>query len=228
MRRTVTLAALALALSVSAGCGTGGTAATGSGSTTAAASAQPTTLDATELPAIALGPSDLPDGFKVAREGPVTPSGTLEAAYRRIFDSGLGTVGKSRVAVLASDVALFKSEQAATASLAGLLDLLTGPKASSEFASIVRVSSGVEPTRIRGGQTLATNDLGDGAVVSSATFATAAGRAEAVFLTTRVGPLHGALFMLGPAGKIDLVDAKRLAQVVVTRMQQAVAAAPVA
>lgn len=180
----------------------------------------PAAPSAAQLPELAVGLADLPEGFSIGREGVVPASGPVVNAYRRAFDPGDARLGTSALVELASDVALFESPEAAEAALASILAGLLGENVEETFASLVNAYVGIEATNLAG-QTLATQTLGDSAVVSSATFDTDAGRAEAVFLVVLVGSLHHALFLLGPAGSVHVEDATDLAEAVVPRMRAA-------
>jgi hypothetical protein len=173
-----------------------------------------------QLPGLVVGLADLPDGFSIREEGVIPASGTVVGAYRRSFDSGNARLGESALAELASDMALFESPQAAAAALANILGGLLDDDVSESFADLVDVYTGIEARNLQG-QTLATRTLGDSAVVSRATFDTDAGRAEAVFVVVLVGPLQHALFLLGPAGSVQIEDATDLARSVVPRMRTA-------
>jgi hypothetical protein len=216
--RTVALAALVAAAAAAACSGQGG----GAPETTQPAAAVESVLAPTRdlLPSLGLRTSDLGIGFSVRRERYVPVEGPVEAAYRRVFDPGSGRVHDSVVTYVDSDVALFESEDAAAKAFDGIVDALTGPAANQEFSAIVRTSSGVEATSVRGGQTLTARSLGDGAVVARARFETGAGRAEGVFAVVRVGEIHGAIFLAGLPGQIDLADVTRLAKVIATRIEK--------
>lgn len=224
MRTALALLCLLLAVPV-AGCGEesqpAATAAP-SAATTPAASAE-TALTADRLPDLALQLSELPAGFAVRREDFVDVSGDVVGEFRRSFDPGDASLGQSRLADLSSDVALFRSEQVAGAALGTILAALLGDQVEQAFAGIVRAAAGIEATNIEG-ETLVTRDLGDSAIVARATFDTDAGRAEAVYLVVHVGRLHHALFLIGPAGSVSLVDARTLAEAVLPRLEAATGA----
>jgi hypothetical protein len=194
---------------------------------TAPAVTTPTTSEAhggltpEQLPDLALSVDDLPAGFTMRREGEVPAASPIVAGFRRAFDPGDTRLGESLVADLTSDVALFGSSDEAAAALAGILSSLVGETVDSAFAEVIRDATGIEATNLQG-QTLASETLGDGAVVASATFDTDAGRAEAVLVIVRVGPLHQAVFVIGPAGDVRVDDAVELAEAVIPRLRGAV------
>jgi len=207
---------------LAAGCGEeAGPAATAAppAATTSGATSE-TALTVNRLPDLALQLSELPAGFSVRREDFVDVSGDVVGEFRRSFDPGDATLGESRLADLSSDVALFRNEQVAGAALATILAALLGDQVEQAFAGIVRAAAGIEATNIEG-ETLVTRDLGDSAIVARATFDTDAGRAEAVYLVVHVGRLHHALFLIGPAGSVSLVDARALAEAVLPRLEEA-------
>src|SRR5262245_24206749 len=98
----------------------------------------------------------------------------IVSGYRRSFDPGGSKLGDSLLADLTTDVVLYESADAADKSLGGISSALTGGDVGARFADIVRASVGIEASKIEG-QTLFSKSLGDGAVVSHATFDTQAG-----------------------------------------------------
>jgi hypothetical protein len=172
------------------------------------------------LPDLGVGLSDLPQGFSLVHERFISTEAPMVAGYRREFDPGTARLGDSQLAGLTSDVVLFESADAADSALARVLVGLLAGNVEKRFAEIVRVSAGIDATNIQG-ETLATDTLGDGAVVSHATFDTDVGRAEAVFVVARVGPLQQSVFLLGPPGDVQVNDATNLVKAVVPRLQEA-------
>ncbi len=174
-----------------------------------------------QLPALAVGLSDLPGAFTVRREGylEVAP-GDVVGEYRRFFDPGETALGESQPVDLSSDVALFQDEESAQAAIGSILAALLGDQVEAAFADLVLRAVGIEATNIEG-QTLATRELGESGVVAQATFDTSAGRAEAVYVVVQVGSLHHALFLIGAPGEINVDDARELARAVIPRLQQA-------
>jgi hypothetical protein len=222
--RLVFAAGLLVALGA-AGCGSEAeseTAATTPAATAPAtiAPAGPTREDLAQLGVLL---ADLPAGFSVRREGFVPVEAPIVAGFRRDFDPGQARLGESQLVELTSDVVLFETSDQADAALATILASLLGGEVEQRFANIIRASVGIEATNLQG-QTLATQALGDGAVVSRATFDTEAGRAEAVFVVVRVGELHHVVFLIGPAGDVHVDDATDLARSVVPRLEAAAGA----
>lgn len=172
------------------------------------------------LPDLGVGLSDLPQGFSLVHERFISTEAPMVAGYRREFDPGTARLGDSQLAGLTSDVVLFESADASDSALARVLLGLLAGNVEKRFAEIVRVSAGIDATNIQG-ETLATDTLGDGAVVSHATFDTDVGRAEAVFVVARVGPLQQSVFLLGPPGDVQVNDATNLVRAVVPRLQEA-------
>jgi hypothetical protein len=174
-----------------------------------------------QLPALAVGLSDLPDAFTVRREGylQVSSEGVV-GEFRRFFDPGDTALGDSRLVDLSSDVALFRDEETAQAAIGGILAALLGDQVEAAFADLVMHAVGIEATNIEG-QTLATRELGESGVVAQARFDTSAGRAEAVYVVVQVGSLHHALFLIGSPGQVKVDDARELARAVIPRLQQA-------
>jgi hypothetical protein len=220
------LRAVALALAVSlllAACGSDEEAAPAPAPpvTTIVTEAPPSAdLTPEQLPGLALALTDLPPGFTVRREGYVEASGEVVGDFRRYFDPGTSALGESLLADLSSDVALFSDEEAAQDAIGGILAALLGDQVEAAFADLVLHSVGIEATNIEG-ETLASRDIGESAVIARATFDTEAGLADAIFVLVLVGRLHHALFLIGPPGDVQLEDAEALARAVVPRLQQA-------
>jgi hypothetical protein len=88
--------------------------------------------DAPDLAQMALGVSDLPAGAKVRRQGYVKDSDFV-AAYQREFRSGV-RIGRSRVDLLESDVALTASAEEATSYFAAVAKVLKTKKGRALLA----------------------------------------------------------------------------------------------
>ena len=100
------------------------------GSSAASAAAPPP--DAPDLAQMALGVSDLPAGAKVRRQGYVKDSDFV-AAYQREFKSGV-RIGRSRVDLLESDVALAQSAEEASSYYAAVAAVLKTKKGRALLA----------------------------------------------------------------------------------------------
>ena len=175
------------------------------------------------LPALAVGPDDLPVGFVLLQEGYVEAGEPIESLFRRSFDPGDVELGSSTLIGLVSDVALFPSSQAAEDALQRILDGLSSEVAEANFATILEAYTGVEPTDLNG-QTLGSPVTADGAVAARAVFDAPAGRAEALLYVVRIGPLHANLFLVGQPGRVELEDGAQLIQAVTDRMRRALGA----
>jgi hypothetical protein len=209
-------------LVLGAGCGEAEEpAATAPQATAPATTAPPTGITPEQLPDLVLNAGDLPDGFAVRSEGVVETASPIVAGFRRAFDPGEGSLGESLVADVTSDIALFERPDQADAALNSILAALVGENVERNFAELLRLSVGLEATNLAG-QTLASETIGDGAVVARAAFDTEAGRAEAVLVIVRVGPLQHALFLVGPAGRVEVDDAVELTRSVIPRLRTAV------
>jgi hypothetical protein len=220
-----TLLALALGLNLLVlvvGCGEEGEpAATAPMPATAPVTTQaPGGLTPEELPDLALDLADLPEGFSVRSEGAVPAVAPIVAGFRRAFDPGEARLGDSLVADVTSDIVLFDSSEQAQAALDSVLAALLVEDVERNFADVIRASAGIEATNLEG-QTLVPQGLGDGAVVARATFDSDAGRAEAVLVLVRIGRLQHALFVIGPAGRMQVEDAVELARAVIPRLRTA-------
>jgi hypothetical protein len=88
--------------------------------------------DAPDLAQMALGVSDLPAGAKVRRQGYVQDNDFV-AAYAREFKSGV-RIGRSRIDLLESDVALAESAEAATSYYAAVAAVLKTKKGRALLA----------------------------------------------------------------------------------------------
>jgi hypothetical protein len=174
-----------------------------------------------ELGDLALDVGDLPAGFTVRSEGAVPAVAPIVAGFRRAFDPGEAPLGESLVADVTSDIVLFDSSEEAQAALDSVLAALLVDDVERNFADVIRASAGIEATNLDG-QTLVPQGLGDGAVVARATFDTEAGRAEAVLVLVRLGKLQHALFLIGPAGRVQVDDAVELTRAVIPRLRSAV------
>jgi hypothetical protein len=98
-------------------------------SSAASAAAPPDTPDLAQM---ALGVSDLPAGAKVRRQGYVKDSDFV-AAYQREFKSGV-RIGRSRVDLLESDVALAQTAEEAASYYAGVAAVLKTKKGRALLA----------------------------------------------------------------------------------------------
>jgi hypothetical protein len=176
---------------------------------------------AEDLAELAVDLGDLPEGFTVRSEGNVPAVAPIVAGFRRAFDPGEAGLGESLVADVTSDIVLFDSSEQAQAALDSVLAALLVEDVERNFADVIRASAGIEATNLEG-QTLVPQGLGDGAVVARATFDTDAGKAEAVLVLVRVGRVQHALFLIGPAGRVQVEDAVELARAVIPRLRSAV------
>lgn len=210
-----------IAVVLLAGCGSSEEASSPPAAAVVTAPLPPTGPTPEQLPALAVGLSDLPAAFTVRREGYLeVSSGGVVGEYRRFFDPGETALGESLFVDLSSDVALFQDEESAQAAIGSILAALLGDQVEEAFADLVLHAVGIEATNIEG-QTLATRELGESGVVAQARFDTSAGRAEAVYVLVQVGRLHHALFLIGAPGEINVDDARELARAVIPRLQQA-------
>jgi hypothetical protein len=221
------LLAAVLAAALAAGCGSDGDEAAEPPAPPAPpetgpppATAEAPSVRAEDLPAAALRPADLPQGFPVRREGFIEPAGDVVAAYRRSFSGGEAPLGQSAVADLTSEVALFADPTAAVEGLGVIGLALFGEQVEAAFADLIRSVVGIEAENVAG-QTLAIRGLGDGAVAARAEFDSEAGRAAAVYVVVQVGPLHHALLLVGLPGQIRTEDAVDLAREQVPRLEAA-------
>ena len=222
------LAAVTLAAALAAGCGASEAGEEPPPPTTAAA--PPTVPPAAgdeepavrreDLPGLAVPPSELPDGFTLRREGFIEPGGDVVAAYRRSFTGGDAPLGRSLVADVTSEVAVFEDVTGAKEGLGVIGLALFGEQVEAAFADLIRSVVGIEAERVAG-RTLAVRGLGDAALVAEAEFDSEAGRTAAAYVVVQVGPLHHAILLVGLPGQLRPDDAVALARAQVPKLRAA-------
>jgi hypothetical protein len=220
MRSVLLAVSLALVLGLAGGCGDDNEPAAATAPPPAATgTVSPSSPTRDDLPDLGVALADLPAGFSVRREGFLPAQPPIAAGFRRAFDPGDASLGESALADLISEVVLYEKPQDADVALKGIMLGLLGNEVEQRFAAIVNSAVGIEATNLKGETVPA--KLGDMGVVSHATFDTAAGRAEAVFVAVRVGQLQQEIFMIGPRGSVHVDDATALATQVVPKLQEA-------
>jgi hypothetical protein len=181
---------------------------------------------APDLAALALSLDDLPAGATVGLESYVeTDAVGAVTAFVRNFDVDLLVVGTSELVDLESSIVYFESDAAAQQAIDALRGRLTGPEAGEIVKGFLETGAGIEVSNVRG-ETLSPAEAEGTAVIARAEFDTEAGAAEGIFSFVRVGPFHNAIFLIAPAGKLQLEDAGPLVDAVDERLAQYVRTHP--
>jgi hypothetical protein len=219
------LATVTLAAALAAGCGSASEVGeerppSATDAAPPAAADEEPALRREDLPALAVPPSGLPDGFAVRREGFIEPGGDVVAAYRRSFSGSDAPLGQSLVADVTSEVALFEDVTGAKEGLGVIGLALFGEQVEAAFADLIRSVVGIEAENVAG-RTLAVRGLGDGALVAEAEFDSEAGRTAAAYVVVQVGSLHHAILLVGLPGQLRTDDAVALARAQVPRLRAA-------
>lgn len=167
---------------------------------------------APDLSLLALGIDDLPAGFAVAGEGYDSDPVAL-AEYERDFDAFGQVLGSSELLELEDTVALFRNAAGASAFMEFMTDFFTGPTGPDAFAqgefSIVVDKIAAEPI-----------DLGDEAILLTASGSSPIGDVEFAIFLVRVDGLMSTLIASGRAERFAIEDITPLAEAVAERLRQ--------
>ena len=166
-----------------------------------------------DLAAIALGSDDLPPGIP-CNPGEYKPTTSQRITFRRSFCPQGRAVGRTRLVSLTSEVNLFESEQAASASLSLSAQAAANPDALDTFAANFSSTSGLVATNVRSRRL----DFGGGAVGILFSFDTEAGRLVDLYALAQRGRGVTTLDAAGPARGFHRQDLVRLLRIVERRL----------
>jgi hypothetical protein len=166
-----------------------------------------------DLEAVALGPDDLPPGIPCNPGGYTKPT-PPRVTFRRSFCPQGALIGRTPLALLASEVHLFESEQAAETSFVVSTRESEGSAARESFAANYSSTHSLVATNVRSRRV----ELGDGAVAILFSFDTEAGPQVDFYAFAQAGRGVTTLEAIAPAGDFHRGDLVPLLRIVTRRL----------
>jgi hypothetical protein len=166
-----------------------------------------------DLEAVALGPDDLPPGIPCNPGGYTKPT-PPRVTFRRSFCPQGALIGRTPLALLASEVHLFESEQAAETSFVVSTRESEGSAARESFAANYSATHSLVATNVRSRRL----ELGDGAVAILFSFDTEAGPQVDFYAFAQAGRGVTTLEAIAPAGDFHRGDLVPLLRIVTRRL----------